>query len=230
MSVALKQRVKVLGDKAVKALRKAQKRRSRALTEAELWKLPRRQRALLIAKDVLKHLKVMQVTTTGEYCNAEKAPSCDKKDSAKDYVAMLRKDCSVCAKGAMFLSHIGLFNKVPMKDLLDEEYQYNPRTGDYDKKVTVINVSEHDIATHLKAHFLEEDFDNIEKAFEDRGSFDSDYGWGSDYPDASDRLEAIMQRVVKNAESGKDRLFDYENDLCRPVIEDEVKSDFYDSK
>lgn len=104
----------------------------------------------------------------------------------KDQCSKLQKHCSVCAKGALFLSRIDKFNKVSVGHLLNIH-------NDYD--------GFHDPSPYLIDYFDKAQLDLIEEAFEPSFSYSGPESqlkkkYWSDIPDDTDRLMAICQNAI----------------------------------
>lgn len=174
-----------------------------------------------VAKDVLKQLRYKRIKVTpGEYVSVpmpeSEVPALmdlgkNKREKSKNLAKKLfaRKDCQVCARGAMFLSGIGLFNKLEISSSTGERVGWNKF------------VLKDETLDWTRDNFGNEQAALIENAFEGR-NITTDYGeagvdgydFGADgftityrgpavdffnkYPDPVDRLRAIMKNIIKN--------------------------------
>ncbi len=90
--------------------------------------------------------------------------------------------CNVCALGALFVSHVVSFNHRLAKDSW--------------------GIDRWEIHEQLKDHFSSEELSCIEVAFEGWGSASSRYSQSylfyRRYPNSTERLEAILENIIKN--------------------------------
>ncbi len=168
-----------------------------------------------VAKDVLKWIKPSKVRSGYGYVVNNKQGSCSilaGKDSKK-VAKKLQKECTVCAKGAMFIALVGMknffdFNLVNYKISVGEFYT------DYYRSISL----EHDkFIGRLSDVFSRNQLDLIENAFEftpedtyEGGDNDEEkygtseqpklnaYKLGAKYKKDITRLKAIMNNMIKN--------------------------------
>src|ERR1043165_3171280 len=77
------------------------------------------EKAVAVAKDVIKRLKYLNIETRHYMCG--QIPSklkISEKDDLKKHVAKVEKYCKVCALGACIISKARLFDEVPMISLV----------------------------------------------------------------------------------------------------------------
>lgn len=173
----------------------------------------RQKKSVAIAKDVLKHLREIK-PSNGIYVDFESGRLTKvlgnedlSNKELKPYIPKIRKNCHVCALGACFLSHVGLFNKFKIGNMgvLSQEYyetiksrQSTGYEGDEIKAVMLKSLGKKNIAL-------------IESAFEAAEMGDDDYGrdtdaailFGNKYQSGPDggnrkRLKAIMENLIEN--------------------------------
>ena len=175
---------------------------------AQKKKLTKEQKRVLIAKDALAQLmlgKIKVKQNTGFVVFAERAIEKIKRAVLKDSSIELKKllpkvvdDCTVCAVGALFLSHVRNFNNFRAK-------RATTTNGIVD---SVCPREYHNGYGHVKdgtnkvlKYF---DIDNlilIEKAFE---GWWSDYDYVNthqyiiDYPNSRTRLKVILKNIIRN--------------------------------
>lgn len=164
------------------------------------------EKAVAIAKDVLRQIRFYRNVNKGSYVAGNLGITADDLDydkcGAKEHISEITKSCSVCALGACFLSYVRLFNKVKFQDVVGawgnimlDRYELNDGT--------------------LGTVFSETQLLLIESAFEQKDMFDvTDLGeetylrvkheledaidFGKKYTDNKKRLRAIMLNIVKN--------------------------------
>jgi hypothetical protein len=153
-----------------------------------------------ICKDVLKHLTTLDVTC-GTYC-ASKSYDIDPKIELSQQEQI--KHCRVCAKGAMLIGYIDVFNKLKLNDLNNFSTEVEDML--YVENSKIVNV--------LSKHFSQKQLQLIECAFEDGpvqnprdssgrplvtgATLEKAIKFGNKYPDDKKRLRAIMNNMVKN--------------------------------
>lgn len=129
------------------------------------------QKAVAVAKDVLKNLKALRCVSGNTYIERpDLLPMKIKpEDSAQKHIEYFTKRCKVCALGACVISYVRLYNDVLVKD-------FRGYSIICDKLFPVFGRSMH----------------TIEHAFE------QGVGLKNHYDDDNQRLRAIMLNVVKN--------------------------------
>jgi hypothetical protein len=150
-------------------------------------RLTKAQKRVAIAKDVLKQLKALNVVK-GTYLR-NYGLQLPRNDQAKQHINQISRGCEVCALGACFLSHIRLFNEVDVGTL----------AGRCGETVNCVFAGSDLIDAELHKYFTYDQLLLIEAAFE---------GWTGEgyeardfydkHPDPKERLQAIMQNIVKN--------------------------------
>lgn len=148
-----------------------------------------RKMARAVAADVLLQLKKRSMNITpgcylrhpnmeflsGEF--GDKGPV-DIKTAPKKVL----KECKVCAKGAMFISRAKLFNVYKLDECVNDEVSPNT-ANDFGRK----NADLIECAFQIAARW--DDFSSL--AFQARD-------FGHEFPGHRDRLQAIMEEVIKN--------------------------------
>lgn len=172
---------------------------------AKPWKeMSRAERKVVLCQDVLARLKQEKLSANeGAYIDNLNeiaklyGPSDLKGPVTKKDCLAIEKHCDVCARGALLLSKIRLFNSVNWEDIKSKH------------EVPVI--SQKDTTKILSEAFYREELLAIEAAFE--AQYDScnedfigqneehswacvDFGLQYEYPD--NRLYAIMENIVDN--------------------------------
>jgi len=150
-----------------------------------------------IAKDVLKRLRYLTVRD-GNYVRGDTMKVINKKDDARKHLPRIEKACRVCAKGALFLSHIRVNDKIDMGKIL----------GDFH---TAIVLYDEDVCQPLLSYVSQDQLDLVETAFEmrDVGLQLADRGLGAEATQAINfglcylgddkaRLKAICQNIIDN--------------------------------
>lgn len=146
------------------------------------------QQRIAIAQDVLKWLaQGTIVASTGIYIESE----CDADkfigyDNAQKHIKQLVENCQVCAKGALFAGMVHRYNGVTIEQFFDYD-------GGKSK---------------LDEFFERNQLSMIEAAFEGWAYINRDGGedelsdrvWEfyEKYEDAEDRMQAIMNNIIKN--------------------------------
>jgi hypothetical protein len=172
----------------------------------EFMALPRNERRVFVAKDVLKQLNKLSIKQ-GQYVvfDAEISGSVwglptdgitdkFKNQELKDILHKVRKDCEVCALGACFLSIVGITDKFEINR--NNVNSYN-------------EIEFERIEKHLKKVFTSREMALIETAFEgvvirDEYILENDQAvrrakdFACQYADNKDRLRAIMKNIIKN--------------------------------
>jgi len=147
-----------------------------------------------IAQDVLKRLQFLNVQR-GQYIDIQKPLYKEITEDLQKHLtcgAKLEKKCDVCAKGAMFLSYVRFYDKYTLEDVAwyyedGENYAANGA----------------DITFAMTDIFDREQLDLIEQYFESSKSVCwnnpcHQHFYADKYPDAKDRLRAIMKNIVRN--------------------------------
>lgn len=154
-------------------------------------------KSVAIAKDVLKQLKYIQPAHLYIDIDEDGQNILQKRIGEQLQTALpkVRKHCSVCMLGACFLSHVGLYNKFKINDMLAH---------------SLID-SEGDIKPLLRKSMGSENVILLESAYEmitDWGESDetpyfaslrlSAAKFGQKYYDDGERMKAIMKNVIEN--------------------------------
>lgn len=165
------------------------------------------EKAVALAKDVLKYLRYMNVRDGVAYCYGRLPDSikddCPGKEEAQKHIAGLTKNCKVCALGACFLSYIRLFDKVALRDISPSKPEFSTFSAGES-----VDVDYYDIVGQLNKIFSEKQMVLIESAFEqhcvqfaydiDQDDIEAAEIFGQKYAEPKKRLRAIMQNIVRN--------------------------------
>jgi hypothetical protein len=120
-----------------------------------------------------------------------------RHDDAQGYLPQIEEGCRVCALGGLLLSHIRLYDKVKIHDLMSL-HGYADYFVDYET-----------VKELLKDHFIPAQLDLIEAAFEirvvrlpystsDNVLVQEAIFFGKRFRDLKDRFRAIMKNIVSN--------------------------------
>lgn len=149
----------------------------------------RRRHAVAIANAVLKWLRTKKlVVKRGAYCQFSPSEVKVTQDislqKALPALVTPTAPCQVCAKGALFIAAVDLYNKV---DINPEQHQFG--------------LFESHTIKPLLPYFSNKTLSRIEYAF-DRGwvgkGSNADSVFGERYPDPRARLRAIMKNIIKH--------------------------------
>lgn len=164
----------------------------------------KKERALAIAQDALEHLNFFKKIDScyGEGICPDGWLQLDKGTDAQPYIDKITKKCKTCALGACFISHVRLYDKVTMDQIIEEHW-----TGS-----TTISVNSDLIVRELKSAFTPTQMILIESAFESEPVIN--YDLEINVPDAAiesaiafgattknkprARLKMILQNIVDN--------------------------------
>ncbi len=159
--------------------------------KAEKPKLTRKkQLAVDIAKDVIKWIRArkLNINNAGSYICGDVNCELNSDDQVQPHLPALRESCSVCAKGAIFLSYIELKNEITF-DSLDLD-RFGSKSS--------VNADGERICDLLGGAFTPDQLDLIECAFE---CWDDDVlaeAFGEKYDDPGKRMTAICRNIIKN--------------------------------
>lgn len=81
--------------------------------------MTKQERAVAVAKDVLKHLRYLKLQDR-VYIEGKLNKKFSIYDDLKQHVTQVEKNCRVCMKGALLLSKARLFNDVLMGEIVDK--------------------------------------------------------------------------------------------------------------
>ncbi len=145
------------------------------MTPKQFNALPEFKRAVLVAKDVLLQLRTNACTMAeGSYMEVRSQDRFDLEASATP--SLIKKlHCEVCAKGALFLSHVRLANQATVDG--------------------VINASAEEMRDRLAPIFGDENWDSIEDTFE---GFFGGHNFHNAFTDPKERAAAIMLNIIKH--------------------------------
>ena len=169
----------------------------------------KRERAVAVAKDVLKIMKKPTVEASqSTYITAPlEITKGDEDKEVQELLPDIMKDCKVCALGACMLAKIGLYGDCKVRDIFENitnVYEYYSPTS----KLNGLGENIHD---ELRSIFSYKQMDMIESAFEQSemysyGGLDDapkyihdSIAFGDKYEDDTDRLRAIMRNIIRNA-------------------------------
>ena len=164
-------------------------------------RLTNAEKRVAIAEDVLENLDRL-IVRTGNYICGTLPEEVNPKDNAQEKVKAIQAYCTVCALGACLLSHVRLWDRVMMGEIV----------GTYPTQY--LNVRYADTTAPLKRYFTQRQLNLIESAFEVR-PLNKEYAasdeeiaqamfFGRGYTGKSydiiskNRLKAIMKNIVKN--------------------------------
>ena len=163
-------------------------------------KLSKQAKRIAIAQDVLEQIRLGRYKAqTGTYVEADTTFEaddqgfCNVENIQANYA--LRNDlieCTVCAKGALFMSHVNKTNHCTVDDLRN-----------YDESAAIVDHLE-DIFDPDQLHLIEAAFESDED-FVDRHNTeiedeerDSAVDFGHRYTDDEKRLIAICKNIIRN--------------------------------
>jgi hypothetical protein len=181
-------------------------KKSKSSGKKEFKSLSPTQKRIAIAEDVIGALKAKRYKATCGtyvYSTATAKGFTKKNESALDIdlqeiLKANMKSCEVCAKGAMFVAAVERFDKLKI-----DVYDSSDRVlADFD--------GDESVCDHLSNYFDQDQLDLIECAFEG-GEFMESHGiyeegetdWAArgyehKYPNAHDRMIAIMENIIRN--------------------------------
>lgn len=141
------------------------------------------QKAVAVAKDVLKHLRYLRLgkrAWDNSYCQSNQ--SLVVSGSLQRQSSILERKCGVCAIGGMFISYIRLFNNVSAEEVIERDMYH-----EVDDPFFVVRGLIEDKLTGI---FSKDQLAQIESEFET----------GRIWPDLTrrERLRAIMTNIVRN--------------------------------
>src|ERR1700738_2115017 len=117
-----------------------------------------------IARDILDRLKYLKLAH-GTYLDGSIAfDEIPSEGDAKKYLPKIEKACEVCAKGALFLSHIRVNDKVDLSELVRE---YRFESGN-----KYIGTNSTRICDTRTDYISQDQLDLVEAAFEMWGEYD----------------------------------------------------------
>lgn len=178
----------------------------KSLTPSQFNKLGQRIKAVLVAKDVIKQLNAnIYQTTSGSYINLTYRVPHNSADLLDARACLLKPkdiklECTVCARGALFLSGIRFKDKLTLEDI--------------DSADVGGSVLPHDERESTKGIFSHRQILLIEAAFEGFCNFECEdgsdlyiadiiksyyYSFGTNSNNASEnRLIGIMKNIIRN--------------------------------
>ena len=140
----------------------------------DLSEMTQPEKAVAVAKDVLKHLKNIRAISGNSYIYlAEPLPlRIAEHTSGQKHIDAITSRCEVCGIGACFLSYIRLFNNATVRQ--------------------VIRAYSASMIDKMQDVFSRSTLEDIERAFE------SEDGLKKRYRNDNQRLRAIMLNIVRN--------------------------------
>ena len=161
-------------------------------------------RALAVARDVLKQIKTMPAECFSDtvYCRAMLAgpsePDFGTGDDLAQHVDRLQPTCRVCHLGAVFLSFVRLYDGVPLTDVRGISFGWR----------NTVDVRRHYIVEKLADVFSAEQLQFMECAYEgdpyvgartgDLEDREAAVNFGERYHYGAPRIAAIMKNVIRN--------------------------------
>jgi hypothetical protein len=161
--------------------------------------MTKRERRVAVANDVIKHLDRLNIEDGYGFIVT------DEVDILKDRTGpithedcdTIRDTCTMCARGALMISKIDIFNSIDWS-IMDIEYD-----GDDAELV------DRDVTDDVLLEFGKKQLAKIESAFETAAYYAQDAGcsdataqlckeFGLKYKHPKDRLRAIMSNIVEN--------------------------------
>lgn len=163
--------------------------------------MTQQQRAVAVAKDVIKRLKYIKLAE-GVYVKGTLPLSVNFSGDLKSHVSIIQKNCRVCLKGALLLSKARLFDAVPMS-LLNEGLYTNIICVFGDK----INVDSNNTTRSLLDTFDRKTIDMAECAFErtymnygtlTQNEMRNSIMFSFKFKTKKQVVEGVMKNIVKN--------------------------------
>lgn len=160
-------------------------------------KITKKEARIRVAKDVLKWLKLGELSLIpGEYLS-DNLNNLPEAGCAKANIEKL-KTCNVCALGAMFLGQIDIFNKIQIEDVFRYDYKKNLCVRDEvmrEKLKDIFDINQQcliECAFEIDDRSGQDDDTVTEEQIENAKAF------GAQYIRPRQRLQAIMENVIKN--------------------------------
>lgn len=147
-----------------------------------------RQRTVALAKDMLAMMRTIPVKVeAGGYIYWDMPLG--KSDDVAQLIPTINNDCSVCAKGAAFLSHVRLFDACPISDI--------SHGTDMEESIRVRLVKKAKVFEEITYDLLEACFERTIQldAFDEYRNFDSDEGYATPAPSKDARLQFIVDEI-----------------------------------
>lgn len=174
------------------------------MTSTEFDQLTPAQKRVVIAEDVVKHIRARDAYKIQPYCVLSFDERYDDSldDTTKisvENIASVAPACCVCAKGAMMLSRIMCFGGFTYQYRIDDDEQaIESLEGIFDPfQLDLIEAAfeKYIFSWHVDRHAYE---DSGELSDEAKQVFDRAVHFGERYAGDSDRLLAIMQNIISN--------------------------------
>lgn len=185
-------------------------------TKTQRKKRTKRERAVAIAKDVLRQLKILNVAK-GTYLRntaVELPEGFDYGDSAKKHIQKIARECRVCALGACMISHVKLFNEFTLGDFAIHMANTLETPENKNNGYFTVELNDGIMRERLAKHFSVRDLGIIESIFEMSDHFANRAKngkpiasrvtalaaeiYGSTFDDSTERLREIMKNVIRN--------------------------------
>lgn len=160
----------------------------------------KRKMRVRIAKDVLELLKQRKfIVSPGIYLDTKMiVPKSWLKKATQVGKKLLTKPCTVCAMGALFVAEVVRNDKLNFAQLNNSNFIEEGRP---------LTVGRAVMDDRLRRFFTERDLQDIEGYFEGWGYQDRTVNfWIKSYPDARQRLRAIMRNIIRNEGDFKPKL------------------------
>lgn len=169
------------------------------MTTEQFEALPKNEQKILIAKDVIQRMdSALYEVSVGNYLQPEHSLySLPKSSDAKTAIVSGLANCTVCARGAMFLSMVVFKNRLNVDEVINYGFGYHTEVEDYCEATD-----------YLSTAFSQAEQAQIENAFEQTYSYgirlNSEESrlaamcFGSEFNEDNDRLHAIMQNIIDN--------------------------------
>lgn len=169
--------------------------RKKKITKVPLTKA---QRAVAVAKDIIKQLKLEKLNLAHAYCEGTFDTPLSPDADAQKHIGTIQKVCRVCAIGAAFLSHIRLYDDMRIADLQLPLYE-----GAELNHPNYIGVEREQIVRKLRGTFTARQLDMIEDAYETsycglRDAHTKSEKFGVQFGTSNEKLTAICKNIIKN--------------------------------
>ena len=143
------------------------------MSKAKFNKLPIAKKRIVVAQDVLDRIRFNQFTpNAGSFCKIDKPTETVGKLQLSEKLQDENVQCTVCAKGGLFLAYIGIVNNFEIKN--SETFSHAQELKSKEMK-------------RLSSIFSEKQLTLIEVAFEGRI-----YGWNINNTASSELAKCIL--------------------------------------
>lgn len=165
------------------------KTKTKKTTTKSPAKLSKAQTRVAIAKDVIKHLRSAQIGHDYCYGIIPNGMNLTDTDQLQKHVTKIAANCTVCAQGAMFISHFRLFNNITIGDLKQDG---NAKPRPYRTNSLTISIAGDGVRRPLRKYFSNSQLALIEQYYEGWDGTPYRIRWEND----KFRLKKIMQNVI----------------------------------